>query len=273
MDRDRSPRRAASQFATALAVALALPLGVAACLSPAGTTQPEADERFLNLDPAVAYVGDASCASCHGELYTSYQTHGMAGSFSPMTPDDAVETFGSVSITDPATGFSYRPVRDGDAFYQEETLRDASGRVVHVLRRSMDHIVGSGTAARTYLTEENGRLYQLPLTWYTQADDEEGRLGGGDPWCDVRGPACDQTGHGRMNADGIRVVEGLAVDVGDAALQLELARDDILGEVALRDEVRDDVNFLRLDHVEGLTHGGLFLPEAAVDLGEGAALP
>ncbi len=30
---------------------------------------------------------------------------------------------------------------------------------------------------RTYLTEENGRLYQLPLTWYTQANDGEGRWG------------------------------------------------------------------------------------------------
>jgi tetratricopeptide (TPR) repeat protein len=30
----------------------------------------------------------------------------------------------------------------------------------------MDWVVGSGRVARTYFSEENGRLFQLPLTWY-----------------------------------------------------------------------------------------------------------
>ncbi|MEM0962357.1 MAG: tetratricopeptide repeat protein, partial [Bacteroidota bacterium] len=47
----------------------------------------------------------------------------------------------------------------------------------HQLVREMQYVVGSGSAARTYLAEENGRLYQLPLTWYTQADDGAGRWG------------------------------------------------------------------------------------------------
>ncbi|MEN1682250.1 MAG: tetratricopeptide repeat protein, partial [Planctomycetota bacterium] len=40
----------------------------------------------------------------------------------------------------------------------------------HRLRRRVDEVVGSGSAARTYLTVENGRRFELPLTWYTQAE-------------------------------------------------------------------------------------------------------
>ena len=52
----------------------------------------------------------------------------------------------------------------------------------------MDYVVGSGSAARTYLTEENGRLYELPLAWYTQSrtNPEQGatvgEAGSGGHW-------------------------------------------------------------------------------------------
>ena len=32
----------------------------------------------------------------------------------------------------------------------------------------MDYVTGSGNVARTYFTDENGRLFQLPLTWYSE---------------------------------------------------------------------------------------------------------
>lgn len=132
---------------------------------------PAADEsrQFRNVsDSTVAFVGDAACASCHEAEYRGYQAHGMARSFYPLTPETAVEDFSGVEVLHEPTGLRYRAYREGDRFFQEEYRLDAAGRRVHALVREMLYVVGSGTAARTYLAESNGHLYELPLTWYTQ---------------------------------------------------------------------------------------------------------
>lgn len=129
---------------------------------------------FANL-AGVAYVGDAACATCHEDLYASYQSHGMARSFYRWTVAERVEADMDEPLAHAASGFDYRVVADGDSLYQEETVRGADGIIRPGLRRRIDFVMGSGNAARTYFTEENGRLFQLPLTWYTQADDGAGR--------------------------------------------------------------------------------------------------
>lgn len=124
---------------------------------------------YRNVTADVAYVGAAACATCHEDLYASYQTHGMAQSLYPLTPDNAVEDFRSdLVLRHEASGFYYTVYERDGAFYQEEYRLDAAGEKTHQLVRRMDLVVGSGTAARTYLTREDGYHYQLPLTWYTQ---------------------------------------------------------------------------------------------------------
>ena len=161
-----APTFVVSRFACSLALTLALAYGVAACHGPA----PEADvaAQFLNTGPEARYVGDEACASCHEDLYRRYQSHGMARSFYRLTPERAVEDFAGVVVRDTAGGFFYTAYREGDRFVQEEYRLGPDGEKTHQLVRSMDYVVGSGTAARTYLTEVEGRLYELPLTWYTQ---------------------------------------------------------------------------------------------------------
>ena len=160
---------------TALGAAAVLAVvGLAACLAP---REAEAEQTFLNLDPAVQYVGDATCATCHEELYQSYQSHGMAQSLYELTPESAVEDFSGVEVRHEPTGFVYVARREGDRFVQEEVREGPGGVRDHRLVREMTYVVGSGSAARTYLTEENGRLYELPLTWYTQADGGAGAWG------------------------------------------------------------------------------------------------
>lgn len=123
---------------------------------------------YLNTK-GVEYTGDEACASCHEDLYASYQTHGMARSLYAMTPERVVEDFADIEVIHAPSGFRYT-VRERDgAFWQEEYRLDEQGRKTHQLAREIEYVVGSGTAARTYLTEEGGRYYELPLTWYTQA--------------------------------------------------------------------------------------------------------
>ena len=149
-----------------------LALVASACFGSVAA-EAEADARFLNTAADVAYVGDASCATCHAEIAETYAEHGMAQSFYRLTDSTAVEDWTGVPVMHAATGFTYTARREGDRFVQEETRTDADGTVSHRLVRAMTYVVGSGSAARTYLSEENGRLYQLPLTWYTEAAGPE----------------------------------------------------------------------------------------------------
>jgi len=115
------------------------------------------------------YVGDSVCASCHEEIASHYQQTNKARALYPLTPDRVVEDFsGRQAIYEPRTGFYYRAFREGDGFFQEEYRLDEQGRPIHRLRYPIEYVVGSGNAARTYLYEENGFLFELPLTWYTQ---------------------------------------------------------------------------------------------------------
>ncbi len=123
---------------------------------------------FRNVAEGTGFVGDDACFDCHEDQWRGYQEHGMARSYYPLTPENAVEDFSAAPIRHDATDFYYRVYEENEQFFQEEYRRDAQGRTTHRLARRMDFVMGSGNAARTYFTESNGRLYELPLTWYTQ---------------------------------------------------------------------------------------------------------
>ncbi|MDX1546314.1 MAG: tetratricopeptide repeat protein [Rhodothermales bacterium] len=127
-----------------------------------------AEIAFENVAEASDFVGDAACADCHEDQWRGYQAHGMAQSFYPLTPENAVEDFAAPPLRHAASGLTYRVFEEDGAYFQEEYREAADGRITHRLVRRMDFVVGSGHAARTYLTEQGGRLHEMPLTWYTQ---------------------------------------------------------------------------------------------------------
>ncbi len=135
----------------------------------AGHVTQAPDERFRNLEPDVSFVGDTACFSCHEDEYSGFKQHGMARSFYPLNAETAVESFGSEVVQDIQTGFLYRTYEADGSYYMEEYLLDARGIKTHRLVREMEYVVGSGTVARSYLAEENGWFYEMPVTWYTQA--------------------------------------------------------------------------------------------------------
>ena len=79
---------------------------------------------------------------------------------------DHIETPLDKPLYNAPTGFYYSVVDSGGKRYQVEFLLAPGGTRLHELRRRMDYVMGSGYVALTYFTEENGRLFQLPLTWY-----------------------------------------------------------------------------------------------------------
>ncbi len=123
---------------------------------------------FRNVDGSAEYVGDVACATCHETEYAGFQGHGMARAFARFDPDRHRTERPSVPVVDSTTGYAYTVREEADGWYQEELLRVGDGRVIHRLKKRMDFVVGSGNAAYTFLTAENDRLFELPLTWYTQ---------------------------------------------------------------------------------------------------------
>ena len=85
--------------------------------------------------------------------------------------------------------------------------------------------------------------------------------------------AQERVGHRGMKADRRAVADLPVANVRDRAVEAEFARDDLLGEVAGADEIRDDVNLRGARLPQRLAKIGFFLPETDVDLGEDAAPP
>lgn len=123
---------------------------------------------FRNVATPTAYVGDESCVSCHTEQARAYRQHSMATSFHRWTSDTRVESRMDTALYHAPTGLSYTVVDSAGALYQVEFIQRPDGGRLHELRRRIDYVMGSGYVARTYFTIENGRLFQLPLTWYSR---------------------------------------------------------------------------------------------------------
>ena len=160
-------------------------VGMCAC-GTAGTHEATAPP-FQNVVEDVAYVGDAQCATCHEAEFNGFREHGMARGFYRLTSTTAVEDFSGTVVRHQETGFYYVARKAGDQYVQEEYRLDAGGAKTHQLVRTMDYVIGSGSAARTYLTEVDGRLYELPLTWYTQANGGQGRWDFSPGYAEVNG--------------------------------------------------------------------------------------
>jgi Tfp pilus assembly protein PilF len=116
------------------------------------------------------FVGDEACSTCHEEEYAGYQTHGMANSMERVESAELVGPLPSPEIYHAPTNLYYRAFERDGAFFQEEYRLDESGERIHELVRRIDWVVGSGTAARTFLTVDNGLFTEMPLTWYTQRE-------------------------------------------------------------------------------------------------------
>lgn len=133
-----------------------------------GAPPSDSDLQFDNVSGDVAFVGDETCATCHNDEYAGYQAHGMANSMAKVEDAGVLGPLPSPPVYHEASDLYYRAFEENGRFFQEEYRLARTGRRVHRLVRSIDWVVGSGNAARTYLTVENGHYAEMPLTWYTQ---------------------------------------------------------------------------------------------------------
>jgi tetratricopeptide (TPR) repeat protein len=148
---------------------IALLVGLQACGPSAPDSEPLVfDKTYLNHAPEAQYVGKEACRACHAEQYDTYVKSEMGRSWKPAEwMHSAAKWEGIQPVHDPHTNLSYLPFRRGnDLFVKEFRLQGKD--TVHQRIEKLSFIVGSGQHTNSHLIEENGYLYQAPVTWYAQ---------------------------------------------------------------------------------------------------------
>jgi tetratricopeptide (TPR) repeat protein len=133
--------------------------------------QPTPDQT-QRASPAVqppapaAYTDPAICSSCHQEHARSYSLTGMARAFSRVS---AAEFKTPARVYHKASDRYYTMVERDGKFYQRRHQIGFGGKEANVLELEAHYVVGSGNHARTFLHRApDGRLLQLPVSWYAE---------------------------------------------------------------------------------------------------------
>jgi Cytochrome c554 and c-prime len=140
---------------------------VAESRSASHELHPEArtSSPWKNTRPDVKYVGDSTCARCHADIALAFSRHPMGRSLALLSSADG--------RADAATSFDadlyhYAVERRGGHEVHRESRLDERGHVLAQIEAEVKYAVGSGTRGTSYLIEHDGRLFQSPITWYTE---------------------------------------------------------------------------------------------------------
>lgn len=123
------------------------------------------------------YVGDAACLSCHRDQSTSYVHTAHHLTSQPGDKDSILGSFHDGSnvlmIADPATasdnpGLYFKMEAKANGFYQTAV----AGWPGQLQKRSerIDVVIGSGVRGQSYLYWHGDRLYELPVSYWSDGD-------------------------------------------------------------------------------------------------------
>ncbi|MFK7806216.1 MAG: tetratricopeptide repeat protein [Saprospiraceae bacterium] len=124
--------------------------------------------QYASLKDSVNYVGMATCRSCHLEAYNSFMETGMGQSFGHATKEKTAAFYGSHAVVyDEKSDFYYQPsFRDSTLYITEYRL--VGKDTTHKREEKISYIIGSGHHTNSHLIDENGYVFQAPITFYTQ---------------------------------------------------------------------------------------------------------
>ena len=122
----------------------------------------------------------ATCIECHEDVVNAYRTSAMHESLTLPAGAGSVEA-GLVgrSHTDPETGITVTFGAQDGGYVQSAVYVDPLGEERARFDMRVDLVIGSGHATRSYFQIENGRLLELPLTWYRDLGNLALSPGGG----------------------------------------------------------------------------------------------
>jgi predicted CXXCH cytochrome family protein len=119
---------------------------------------------------ASGYAEASSCAECHEDIARTYALTGMGRSVTPIR--SGAQGLADVSTNNrlhhAASNRYYTMIERDGRLYQRRHEIGFDGNETNVLDVEAHYIIGSGNHARTFVHRgADGRLRQLPVTWYT----------------------------------------------------------------------------------------------------------
>lgn len=138
------------------------------CRNTGSDKKPVEASAYLNLNDTVEYVGSETCRGCHSNIYESFMRTGMGESFYHATPQKSAATFGQhVAVYDSINNFYYHPFWKDDSLFIRE-FRLSGKDTVFQRAQYIKYIIGSGQHTNSHIYDDNGYLFQAPVTFYTQ---------------------------------------------------------------------------------------------------------
>jgi tetratricopeptide (TPR) repeat protein len=144
---------------------------------------PLAGNQRASVDESKSdYVDPAVCATCHGDVAATFRKTGMGRSFYRPTAQNTVEDYTHNNTLDhKASGFTYTMAQHDGKFFQQRHTTDFDGKETNIVEEQVDYVIGSGNHARTYLHRTpEGKLTELPVSWYTEHSGSWGMSPGYD---------------------------------------------------------------------------------------------
>jgi predicted CXXCH cytochrome family protein len=116
------------------------------------------------------YLDPTRCRPCHQRIYDEYVTTPMGRSFYSVGAKALPEDWSVNNKFYHAPSESYfEMLHRRESFIIRRYQVDERGRQVNSFELPVTHIMGSGTRARSYLHQTaEGRLVELPVSWYSQ---------------------------------------------------------------------------------------------------------
>ena len=126
------------------------------------------NERKINTGSPVSeeYTNSEKCAGCHKEIYDSHLKTAHH-----LTAQPAIEKFIKGSFQKGKNTYRYTPSillsmeKRDSGFYQVAYFNEEEKKAMR-----FDIVIGSGVMGQSFLTWRGNRLYQLPITYFTAAD-------------------------------------------------------------------------------------------------------
>jgi Tetratricopeptide repeat/Cytochrome c554 and c-prime len=115
------------------------------------------------------FVGNQACASCHASTFRAYMRTPMAQSSGKVGTQNRKETFDRAEFRDTHGAFSYRVRPDYRLEFAQLGLTQQGARQPITGARDLPYFIGSGAAARTFLMNIGGFLFESPVTYYRQS--------------------------------------------------------------------------------------------------------
>jgi tetratricopeptide (TPR) repeat protein len=139
----------------------------------------EAGATVRSEHVADGYADASACANCHVRIAKTYALTGMARSFARLGAGKSWRaTPGRVDHN--ASDRHYTMLQRDGRLYQRRHEIGFDGTETNSIEVEAHYVIGSGNHAQTFLHRSNdGRLFEMPVSWYSKQGRREGGEGSG----------------------------------------------------------------------------------------------